>query len=90
MLELRGGGASKPDAVPPVRPSRSRVRPSEGREDIEAAVAASGLKLGDRVVLAGAITFLSADARGAVWMRVRLDGERGSHVDCWSSDLVTP
>lgn len=56
-----------------------------GREDIELAVAASGLVIGGRVTMTGAITWLTADSKGRVWMRVRLDG--GSHVDCAPEDI---
>lgn len=83
LLELRGGSDGEPDPVPPVRASKRGA--SSGREDIELAVAASGLRIGERVILGGEITYLSASSGGAVWMRVQLDGGRGC-FDCWASE----
>ncbi len=94
LSELRGGSPAEPDAVPPVRAAKRRassgpVAHSTGREDIEAAVAASGLKLGDRASMTGTITYLSADSKGDVWMQVRLDDGRGL-VDCWAGPHKRP
>lgn len=96
--ELRSGGATEPDTVPPVRAKGRRVRDQKapgrevagvaagtGRADIEAAVATSGLRIGGRVTMEGEITYLSADSGGAVWMRVQLDGGRGC-FDCWATE----
>ena len=98
LPKLRGGGATGPDPLPTVRAAKRRASPravagkevarvATGREDIELAVAASGLRLGDRVTMTGAISFLSATSAGAVWMTVRLDGERGHHVDIAARDI---
>ncbi len=70
-----------------VRAEKRCESPATGREDIEAAVAASGLTVGDRVTMTGSIIYLSADSSGAVWLGVRLDGERGHGVACWATDI---
>lgn len=61
-----------------------REERSTGREDIEAAVAKSGLSVGDRVTMDGEITYLSADSRGNVWVRVQF---AGCGLDCYASEL---
>jgi hypothetical protein len=63
------------------------VARATGREDIEAAIAARGLVMGQRVTMSGSITYLSADSRGNVWVRVQFDS--GGGVDCYATDVTT-
>jgi hypothetical protein len=56
---------------------------STGRENIEQAVELTGLKIGDTVTATGVITYLSADSKGNVWMRVAFE-RSWSGVDLWA------
>ncbi len=89
MSELHEGREAGPEVLPGAPGKGQRAGPPKptGREDIEFAVAASGLRIGDRVTMSGSITMLSADSGGAVWMRVHLDGERERHIDCWKANV---